>query len=221
LTGGRREEVDPFSPAAIRGAYDATATDYARQFGDDLDRLPLDRALLDAAFDASPGGWVLEAGCGPAPAAGHLGDRAPRLLGLDLSAGMLAVARTRHRALPLVQADLRHLPLRGGCCGLVVAMYTLHNVARTGLSLALNEIHRVLDREGVLLLATHLGIGDVIVEEFLGRRVDAVGGALYARDEMVELVTAAGFAVEREHRREPMSHEHPTERIYLLLRRVT
>jgi ubiquinone/menaquinone biosynthesis C-methylase UbiE len=221
VTGGPLDGAGPFSPASVRGAYDAVAPDYGRRFGDDLDRLPLDRALLDAASDSSPPGPVLEAGCGPAPAARHLGGRASALAGLDLSAGMLAVARERDRALPLVQGDLRHLPLRDGCCGLVIAMYTLHNLARTELPVALAEIHRVLGRRGVLLMATHLGTGDVVTEEFLGHRVDAVGGTLYDRDDLVDLGTAAGFAVEREERRGPLAHEGATERIYLLLRRVT
>jgi hypothetical protein len=77
VTGG-----DPFSPRAVGGAYDAVAGEYGRRFGDDLDRLPVDRAMLDAAWRAASdgdtdGGWVLEAGCGPAPAATYLAGRAP------------------------------------------------------------------------------------------------------------------------------------------------
>jgi ubiquinone/menaquinone biosynthesis C-methylase UbiE len=211
--------VDPFSPSSVRRAYDAVAADYARAFGDDLDRLPLDRTMLDAAVEAAPPGWLLEAGCGPAPAARHIGDRAARLLGLDLSAAMLGVARARQPGLPLVQGDMRRLPLRDGFCGAVVAMYALHNVPRGQLPRALGEIRRVLVSAGVLLVATHLGVGDVVVEEFLGHRVDPVGGALYGDDEVREAVTAAGFAVEREERRTALAHEHPGERIYLLVRR--
>ena len=212
--------MDPFSMAAVRGAYDTVAADYARTFGDDLERMPLDRELLEAAVDDAPRGWVLEAGCGPAPAARYIGGRTPAVVGLDLSVAMLAVARARCPQLPVVEGDLRQLPLRDGCCGLVVAMYCLHNVARQDVPRALAEIHRVLVGAGVLLVATHLGTGDVVVEEFLGHRVKAVGGALYARDELVELLTAAGFAVEREEHRDPLAHEHATERIYVVLRRT-
>jgi ubiquinone/menaquinone biosynthesis C-methylase UbiE len=210
--------VDPFSEAAVRGAYDAVADDYARTFGDDLERLPLDRELLDAAADDAPRGWVLEAGCGPAPAARHLAGHAAPVVGLDVSAAMLAVARARCPGLQVLEGNLRQLPLRDGCCGLVVAMYCLHNLARRDVPRALEEIHRVLVGAGVLLVSTHLGTGDVVVEEFLGHRVPAVGGALYERDEILELVTAAGFAVEREEHRDPLAHEHPTERIYDVLR---
>jgi hypothetical protein len=41
---------------------------------------------------------------------------------------------------------------------------------------------------------------------------------MFNRTPILELVTAAGFAVEREEHRDPLAHEHPTERIYVVLR---
>lgn len=90
LVSAQTVDVTPFSTEALRGAYDAVAADYATAFEDDLARLPIDREVMDAAF-AAPGGdgWVVEAGCGSTLAASHLSDRAPRVLGVDLSAAML------------------------------------------------------------------------------------------------------------------------------------
>jgi SAM-dependent methyltransferase len=211
---------DPFSPQAVGGAYDAVARDYVLQFGDDLARLPLDRAMLDAAWTAAPpgDGWVVEAGCGPAPAAGYLAGRAQRLVGVDLSGGMLVVAAERNPGLRLAQADLRGLPLRGGCCALVIAYYTLQHVPRGDLVATLTELRRVLGPGGVLLAATHLGDGDVVTGDFLGRAVDPVAGALYDRDEFTGALAAAGFAVEEERVRGPLPHEHDSQRIYVLCR---
>ncbi len=57
--------VDPFSPHAVRAAYDVAAEDYEAAFGDDLDHLPLDRAMLEAATDTVAGGGIaLDLGCG-------------------------------------------------------------------------------------------------------------------------------------------------------------
>jgi hypothetical protein len=39
--------ADGFDPTVLRDAYDAIAPEYAAKFGGDLDRLDLDRALLD------------------------------------------------------------------------------------------------------------------------------------------------------------------------------
>lgn len=39
---------EPFETAAVRGAYDVTAEDYAEAFADDLLHLTVDREVLDS-----------------------------------------------------------------------------------------------------------------------------------------------------------------------------
>jgi SAM-dependent methyltransferase len=204
----------------VRGAYEAAAGDYAVAFGDDLADLPLDREMLDAALAAAPaGGWVLESGCGPAPAAAHLGEQGRRWLGVDLAGAMLTVAGRRVPALRRAQADLRRLPLRAGCCALAIAYYSLQHMPRPDLAPALAEHRRVLAQGGVLVLSAHLGEGDVLVEEFLGHRV-RLPGRLHSRDELVAAVTGAGLTIEVERQRGPLPHEYASQRLYLLARAI-
>ena len=212
--------MDPFSAEAVRSAYDAVAIDYAEAFADDLARLPLDREMLDTALAAADeSGWVVELGCGPAPAAAYLADRATLILGIDLSGGMLEVAGTRNPNLRLTQADMRRLPLRDGCCALVIAYYSLQHLPRVDFVPALVELRRVLDRRGLLLVATHLGDGDVYLDEFLGHRINTLAGALYRRDYLLGLLIAGGFRLELERQRGPLLNEYDSQRIYLLARR--
>jgi ubiquinone/menaquinone biosynthesis C-methylase UbiE len=100
----------------------------------------------------------------------------------------------------------------------VIAYYTLQHVPRGDLVATLTELRRVLGPGGVLLAATHLGDGDVVTGDFLGRAVDPVAGALYDRDEFTGALAAAGFAVEEERVRGPLPHEHDSQRIYVLCR---
>jgi ubiquinone/menaquinone biosynthesis C-methylase UbiE len=216
---------DPFSPDAVRGAYDTVAADYAVRFGDDLDQLPLDREMIDVAVaaagddgDGDGDGWILEAGCGPAPVARHLAGRRHRIVGVDLSFAMLVVAGERQPGLPLTHADVRRLPLRDGSCAVAVAYYSLQHVPRPELGAALAEIARVLRPRGVLLVATHLGEGEAIFDEFLGHRIGQVGGCYHGRDELIGHLSAAGFEVADERRRGPLPHEGPSERLYVIAR---
>ncbi len=212
--------VDPFSAEAVQKAYDVVARDYASAFGDDLAELPLDTEMLDLAFrSADPGdGWAIEVGCGPAPAASHLARRTDRLLGIDLSAAMLGIAGERNPGLRRVRADLRRLPLRTASCRSAIAYYSLHHLPRRDLLSALFELRRVLVERGVLVIATHLGEGDVSIDEFLGHRVHPFAGALYAREELVERMAAAGFTIVVERQRAPRPNEYPSERIYVIAR---
>jgi len=45
--------VDPFSARAVRAAYDTVAGEYVEAFAHDLERLALDRAVLDAVVEPS------------------------------------------------------------------------------------------------------------------------------------------------------------------------
>lgn len=212
---------DPFSIHAVRGAYDTVARDYTARFGDDLAVLPVDRAFLDDALAvAGTDGWTVDLGCGPAPSAGYLAGRVPHLLGVDLSPAMLAEAGARIPSLARLQADLRALPVADGACALVVASYSLQHVPRSDLGGALRELRRVIRPEGWLLVATHLGEGDVHIDEFLGHPIATLGGAFYRRDELLDLLGAAGFRVREERQREPLPHEVASRRIYLLAQRT-
>jgi ubiquinone/menaquinone biosynthesis C-methylase UbiE len=219
--GSDTRGMEPFSVDAVRQAYDVVAVDYTAAFGDDLSRLPLDRDMIDKAFASAPGdGWVIEAGCGPAPAASYLADRASRLLGADLSGAMLEIAAARCPQIRPLQADVRRLPLRDGSCTLVIAYYSLQHLPRADLGATLVELRRILGDAGVLVLAMHLGAGDVYMDEFLGHRVSTVAGCFYSREELIGSLTTAGFWIEHEAQRGPLPHEYDSQRIYLVARRA-
>jgi len=84
--------VDPFRTASVAGAYDRWAPVY------DTDRnatRDLAGSVLRAALPDPAGLDVLEIGCGTGLRTAWLADRARSVLALDLSEGMLEVARAR------------------------------------------------------------------------------------------------------------------------------
>ena len=200
-----------FDPAVVRDAYDAIAPEYAEKFGGDLERLELDRALLDFLAATAAGGLVLDAGCGPAQAGGYLAARGCRVLGLDLSAGMLASAVAQHGALGFraARADLRQLPLPRRACAGATSFYALHHLPREDLLAALSEFGRVLAPGAVLLLATHEGTG-----EFVAEGNPDIRGTLYTGEELADALTKAGFRSVQIRQRDPLPHERQSGRLY-------
>jgi uncharacterized protein len=203
---------DGFDPAVVRSAYDAIAPEYAEKFGGDLDGLELDTELLGRIAATAAGGPVLDIGCGPAQAGAYLAARGARVLGVDLSAGMLAAAAARHGALGLrvTCADLRRLPVRSRCCAAVTLFYVLHHLPREDLPLALGELRRVLAPGGGLLLATHEGAGEFVADDHPDIR-----GTLYSAAELDRALTAAGFGSVQARTRDPLPHERQSGRIYV------
>lgn len=70
------------------------------------------------------GARVLDLACGAARFAEPVRRAGGRYLGLDLSRPLLDAARGNDASLDLVRADMRYLPLRDGCCDVVLSMFT-------------------------------------------------------------------------------------------------
>ena len=101
-------------------------------------------ALLQVSADSV----VLDVGCGTGDFARELRRAGRRSLGVDLSFGMLAAARSG--GAPLVQADAAALPLRSGTADGVVSGFAVRNFA--DLAGVLDELSRVLRPGGRLAL---------------------------------------------------------------------
>jgi ubiquinone/menaquinone biosynthesis C-methylase UbiE len=213
--------MEPFDASVVRTAYDTVAEDYADAFADDLLQLPLDRQVLDAVVQPfAVGGSVLDLGCGPGQVGQYLAERGLLVVGMDLSRQMLQVARRRTGNGRMVCGDMRSMPFHSGTFSCVIAYYSVHNLPRPALRTAVAEIHRILKQFGSFVVATHLGEGEVYSNEFLGHNIETVGGTLYRDDELLEVLDRYSFVIEEVHYRDPLPHEHNTQRIYLSCRRA-
>jgi ubiquinone/menaquinone biosynthesis C-methylase UbiE len=213
--------MEPFDASIVRAAYDAVAEDYAEAFADDLLRLPLDRQVLDTVVQRiAAGESVLDLGCGPGQVGQYLAERGLVVVGMDLAPQMLQVARRRIRNGRMACGDMRSMPFRSGAFSGVVAYYSVHNLPRPAIRTAFAEIHRILKPCGSFVVATHLGEGEVYSNEFLGHDIETVGGILYHDDELLALLDSHSFLVEEVLYRDPLPHEHNTQRIYVSCRRA-
>jgi|SRR5579884_1840312 len=160
-----------------------------------------DRAASRAAsydrFTAllAPGGLVLDLGCGSGLDAEPLAARGVRLLGLDVSAGMLRIAASvPSLAGRLLCGERRSLPIVSCSFDGVWADGSLHHLPRLDAVVALREAARVLRAEGVLCVSVERGTFEGFVQEregMAGRR----WYSYYEPEQLRAAVTAAGFAI--------------------------
>jgi len=130
---------------------------HARQW-DNLSRtlLPVPR-YLDRLLALVPTvAALLEIGVGTGTLLPDLAGRATQVIGVDHSPAMLEEARRRLAAdgqggVELRLGEMTHLPLADGGAGCVVANMVLHHAADP--QAVLHEIFRVLQPEGILVLA--------------------------------------------------------------------
>lgn len=175
--------------------YDRQADVYDSRWADYLQRSS--DALLQR-LELRSGDRLLDVGCGTGVLLDRISrrSRAVRTYGIDPSAGMLRRARQRlgQRA-HLIQGDAAALPFADASFGTVVSTSSLRYWPNAGA--ALLEMARVLQPGGRLLLLDWCG--DALRHRLLGwwlTLTGRVGGKIYRRDELKELLAAAGFRAE-------------------------
>lgn len=106
---------EPAHVSETRTAYDAVAESYAELLRDALESGPWDRAML-ATFAELVGttGPVGDLGCGPGRLTAHLASLGLDVFGVDLSAGVVEVARRAHPELRFEVGSLAALDLADG-----------------------------------------------------------------------------------------------------------
>ncbi len=148
--------------ARRRASYDTVAEAYADQLRDALAGAPFERGLL-ALFaglvEAAGGGPVADLGCGPGRLTAHLHGLGLDAFGVDLSPGMVAVARRENPHLRFDVGTMTALDLPDGGLAGVLAWFSLVHVPDGDVPVVLRELRRVLRAGGVALLAFHAGEG--------------------------------------------------------------
>lgn len=170
-----------------------------------------DRLLLENFAQATVDP-IVELGCGPGQVGAFLRSFGRRVIGIDLSRAMATLAARRLDG--AITADMRLLPLTDASVGGLVAFYSVIHLRRHELRPVVTEMARVLRPQGHMVLSAHEGEGEIVLEEFMGRRVPFVA-TLYRLDELVEAAVASGLRVVRADRRAPYPSESPTYRLYV------
>ncbi|MEN3299251.1 class I SAM-dependent methyltransferase [Pseudonocardia sp.] len=201
-----------------REAYDTVAAEYAEHFRGALDRMPQDRAILGAFAElVRADGPVLDVGCGPGQALAHLRTRGVKVFGVDLSPGMVDVARWANPGVRIDVGSMTALDRPDGALGGLVAWYSIIHIPPEELPAVFAEFHRVLVPRGHLLLAFQVGDEPLHFDEAFGHPVDLDFRRLRP-DRVADLLADAGFEVLARTVREPVGAE-TAEQAFVVARR--
>lgn len=150
--------TEPAHLTTTRRTYDTVAESYARLLPDLRAESLLDRAVLDTFAERVGGaGPVLEVGCGTGRITAYLSGRGVDVSGVDLSPGMVAMARRDHPHLRFAVGSMTALDLPDGALAGVLAWYSLIHTPPELLPVVVTELARVLAPGGELLAGFHAG----------------------------------------------------------------
>jgi SAM-dependent methyltransferase len=214
-------------------AFDTIGACYAEAFPDKAGQLACGEWLLD---ELEPGAQVLDVGCGTGdPTVRQLTDGGLRVTGIDLSDGMLRLARQGVPAAGYHRIDMYDLsteragrawgvpelgPAAAGRYAAATAFFSLILLPQAEIPEVLGRIRALLRPGGLLALGMVEADLDDALLPFLGREIRISG---YLREELEQTLHRAGFSVEAHsgHPYAPASTTlPPEEQLFLRCRRV-
>ncbi|MGW6144521.1 class I SAM-dependent methyltransferase [Streptomyces sp. NPDC055140] len=164
-----------------------------------MDETPEERAVLAVFAElvrAQGGGPVVDVGCGTGRITGHLRKLGLDAFGIDLSPGMIDVARADHPGVRFDLGSMTDLTLADASVTGLVAWYSLIHIPDDDISSVLTHFRRVLRTGGPLLLSFHVGDESKMKTEGYGGHPMKVYVHRRQHDQMIEWLDEAGFAVE-------------------------
>ncbi|KQV24290.1 methyltransferase [Kitasatospora sp. Root187] len=214
-------------------AFDTIGARYAEAFPDKAGQLACGEWLLDAL---EPGAPVLDVGCGTGdPTVRQLTDGGLRVTGVDLSDGMLRLARQGVPGAEYHRIDMYDLateravrawgapelgPAAAGRYAAATAFFSLILLPQAEIPEVLGRIRTLLRPGGLLALGMVEADLDDAPLPFLGHEIRISG---YLREELEQTLHRAGFSVEAHsgHPYAPASTTlPPEEQLFLRCRRV-
>ncbi|WP_121390945.1 class I SAM-dependent methyltransferase [Actinokineospora cianjurensis] len=185
--------------ADTRASYDTVAVSYADQLRDAIAGDPYLRAALAVFADqvrAAGGGPVADVGCGPGHVTAHLQGLGVDAFGIDLSPGMIDVARRARPDLRFEVGSMTDLPLRDASVAGLLAWWSLIHIPDDEVPTVLAHFHRVLRPGGPLQLGFHVGDTSRVKTEGYGGHPMAVHVHRRRPDEVAAWLRDAGFEIE-------------------------
>ncbi|MGI5128656.1 class I SAM-dependent methyltransferase [Pseudonocardia sp. CA-107938] len=212
------------STAEVRAAHDVLAELYAERLADALDRMPVDRAVLglfcELTRSAGVGDEVGDIGCGTGRLTPFLAAHGLAPRGVDLSPGMIDVARREHPGVPFEVADVRALPFPDASLAGVVCWYSLMYLPPAQRPLAFAELARVVRPGGYLTAGFKAGDD----QRRRGGRSAGLGVVFdvwwHSPEEVQQRLTDAEFEVVFRGWRPPQEEYEASEQGFVVARRV-
>ena len=100
----------------------------------------------------------------------------------------------------------------------IIAFYSIIHIPKDHIDTLFHEFYRVLQPNGIIVLAVHEGTSEDIINEMLGFKTKLFV-AFFTEQELITGLLNTGFTIEYSHTRKPYDFEHQTNRIYIVAKK--
>ena len=197
--------------ADTQKSYDTVAASYADLLRGMLEQDPYQVGVMALFADlvrTGGGGPVADVGCGTGRVTAHLHGLGMDVSGIDLSPGMIDIARRDHPGLRFEVGSMTDLRLADASLAGLIAWFSLIHIPDDEIDTVLKHFHRVLRAGGVLLAGFHVGDSDTLKTEGYGGHPMKVHVHRRPPERVAAWLRAAGFTVEAQMQHWPDENTH-------------
>ena len=205
--------------ADTRASYDTVAVSYTDRIRGAIADDPYLRAALAVFAErvrSAGGGPVADVGCGPGHVTAHLHELGVDAVGIDLSPGMIEVARRDHPGLRFAVGSMTDLPLPDASVAGLLAWWSLIHVPDDEVPTVFEHFHRVVRPGGPVQLGFHVGDVSRLKTEGYGGHPMKVRVHRRQPDKVASWLRDAGFVIEAQWLCDP---DEPVPQAFLFARR--
>lgn len=214
--------TDPDHRRQTRTGYDVVAEDYAILMPGLSAETSLDVAMIDEfagrCLDVRMGP-VADVGCGTGRVGAHLAARGVDVFGVDLSPGMIDVARRTHPQLRFEVGEAEDLPIQDAALGGLLSWYSLIHTAPDRLPALVSEFARVLMPGAWLLTAFQAGEGQRVERSTAYGHTVTMTNYRHAAQHVISVLETGGFNLHTQLHRSPEGVETTDQAVLLACRR--
>ncbi|MFB6723212.1 class I SAM-dependent methyltransferase [Kribbella sp. NPDC056345] len=176
----------------IEGSYNTAAADYHTMLTDLVGKGVAERMMLNYFTEVVPPGPIGDLGCGTGRITAYLAAAGLDVFGIDLTPGMIEVARAAYPDLRFDVGSIFNLDLKDGELAGALLWYSLVHTTRDELPTAFAETFRVLQPGGHLIYGYKAGTGTYHLDTGYGHDIN-LDVYLQEPAEVATLLADAGF----------------------------
>lgn len=201
----------------VATSYDRACDKYAELFGNELEKYPDDRELLEHFADSlPPRAKVCDMGCGPSAYIGsQLLPKSICVYGVDVSTASIQRARRLFPQMHLHVMDMMQTEFEDSFFDGLVSFYSIYHIPQKYLPAIFDEYSRIIKPGGRLLLVTHKGRFTRTLRELWGFQDLALYASFHLEGQVRRLLENSGFMIQRLEARDTV-YPFPKQRIIAL-----
>lgn len=189
-----------------RRSYDATASSYQ----DNTLKIEPEVKMADFLSHLTPGATILDLGCGPGRDAAYFVSKNYRVIGIDISPQMIALAKKSVPQASFIISDIESLNLKNNSVDAIWASASLLHVSKQAMPGVLDSLYRTLKPGGILYVSMKKGSGEEITADPRYGGVEKFWNYT-TEEELANLLTHHGFQIlqQNTHAKSTSYQTHP------------